>query len=77
MLKRSSEAPALFCNALKTPKKAKCNVWLGREVERESERENERENVCVRALAGNIENEMLLVAKKKALKVKSLGVGWL
>ena len=41
------------------------------------ERENERENVCVRALAENIENEMLLVAKKKVLKMKSLGVGWL
>ena len=41
------------------------------------ERENERENVCVRALTENIENEMLLVAKKKVLKVKSLGVGWL
>ena len=56
-----------------------CNAWLCREVERETEceRENERVNVCVRALAENIENEMLLVAKKKALKVKSLGVGWL
>ena len=32
---------------------------------------------CVRALAENIENKALLVTKKKVLKVKSLGVGWL
>ena len=41
------------------------------------ERENERVCVCVRALAENVENEVLLVAKKKVLKVKSLEVGWL